>query len=375
MNYIWLLFLMLPDGRVSPVEKEFKIVGYAASWSLEVQNIQFDKLTHVNYAFVLPTASGGLTAVENPFGLGEVVSRARANGGKVRCQTGLSGGEPLSLFALLLLGLLLARLRGSGAPGRARRRPWFVAGWFLAGCGAAPGSPEISFSERPLFVADPQVQLPRMLDWRNHEGNYTTPIRDQNGCYGCYADAVVATMESLIEITRQQPDLNPDLSEQHIVSCIGADGCSGWATAEEALSFVEKAGGVASEGDFPYRASNVACSKLPVDWKTRSYKLVKWERVAKDTESIKQRLLQGPIIVKINLYADFSSYAGGVYKHAWGGTDSYHFVVIVGYNDDEQCFLVKNDWGTDWGEDTYGVTGEKGWVRIGYGESDRKSVV
>ncbi|HEY0706938.1 MAG TPA: glycosyl hydrolase family 18 protein [Polyangia bacterium] len=44
-----------PDG--------FKVVGYFASWSGGVEHVQWDLLTHVNFAFVVPTRDGGLEPV------------------------------------------------------------------------------------------------------------------------------------------------------------------------------------------------------------------------------------------------------------------------------------------------------------------------
>lgn len=32
-----------------------------------------------------------------------------------------------------------------------------------------------------------------------------------------------------------------------------------------------------------------------------------------------------------------------------------HCVVAVGYQDDKQCFIVRNSWGSDWGMDGYCV--------------------
>jgi chitinase len=66
---------VLPNG--------FKSVGYMPSWAGSATAIQYAKLTHVNYAFVLPTASGGLTAVENPGKLQQIVSLGHAANTKV----------------------------------------------------------------------------------------------------------------------------------------------------------------------------------------------------------------------------------------------------------------------------------------------------
>ena len=57
---------------VAPVAAEaavlpnnFKSVGYMPSWAGSATAIQYSKLTHVNYSFVLPNANGSLTGVDN----------------------------------------------------------------------------------------------------------------------------------------------------------------------------------------------------------------------------------------------------------------------------------------------------------------------
>jgi chitinase len=67
---------------------QFKVVGYMPSWAGNVSDIQFSKLTHVNYAFVLPTSTGGLTAVEGPAKLQSLVSSGHNNNVKVMIAVG-----------------------------------------------------------------------------------------------------------------------------------------------------------------------------------------------------------------------------------------------------------------------------------------------
>jgi GH18 family chitinase/chitodextrinase len=67
---------------------QFKVIGYVPSWSGDVNAVQYSKLTHINYAFVLPTASGGLQSVDNPGKLQSLVSLAHANGVKVLISVG-----------------------------------------------------------------------------------------------------------------------------------------------------------------------------------------------------------------------------------------------------------------------------------------------
>ncbi len=48
------------------------------------------------------------------------------------------------------------------------------------------------------------------------------------------------------------------------------------------------------------------------------------------------------------------------YKYASGYLAGYHAIIIVGYNNSGQYFIVKNSWGTGWGE--------QGYFRIAYSE-------
>jgi chitinase len=67
---------------------QFKVIGYLPSWSGDVGSVQYSKLTHINYAFILPTATGGLYGNDNPSKLQSLVSTAHANGVKVLISIG-----------------------------------------------------------------------------------------------------------------------------------------------------------------------------------------------------------------------------------------------------------------------------------------------
>ncbi|MEV4811019.1 glycosyl hydrolase family 18 protein [Micromonospora avicenniae] len=66
----------------------FKSVGYMPSWSGSVTSVQYSKLTHINYAFVLPNSNGTLRAVENPSKLSQLVSLGHSNNVKVSIAIG-----------------------------------------------------------------------------------------------------------------------------------------------------------------------------------------------------------------------------------------------------------------------------------------------
>ncbi len=67
-----------------------RVVGYFPTWSGSPDQLQYSGLTHVMYAFLLPTASGGLTAIpaSGDARLADLVRRAHGSGVKVLVSVG-----------------------------------------------------------------------------------------------------------------------------------------------------------------------------------------------------------------------------------------------------------------------------------------------
>ncbi|MFA6584809.1 MAG: C1 family peptidase, partial [Elusimicrobiaceae bacterium] len=53
-------------------------------------------------------------------------------------------------------------------------------------------------------------------------------------------------------------------------------------------------------------------------------------------------------------------YKSGVYSYTSGKKLGGHAILLVGYSDSGQFFIVKNSWGEDWGE--------KGYFKIAYSQ-------
>lgn len=66
----------------------FRIIGYVTDWDTIVDRVQFDKLTHINYAFLLPKEDGTFASLANAWKLKDVVTRAHAANGKVLISVG-----------------------------------------------------------------------------------------------------------------------------------------------------------------------------------------------------------------------------------------------------------------------------------------------
>ena len=68
---------------------DFKVVGYYPSWEPDsLQSVDFGILTHVCYAFAIPTADGSLRDLENPDTAQALIRSAHENGAKVLLSVG-----------------------------------------------------------------------------------------------------------------------------------------------------------------------------------------------------------------------------------------------------------------------------------------------
>jgi chitinase len=72
--------VVLPNG--------FKSVGYMPSWAGSVTSVQYAKLTHINYSFVLPNANGTLQPIENTAKLQQLVTLGHQNNVRVSLAVG-----------------------------------------------------------------------------------------------------------------------------------------------------------------------------------------------------------------------------------------------------------------------------------------------
>jgi uncharacterized protein (TIGR03437 family) len=218
----------------------------------------------------------------------------------------------------------------------------------------------------PMALQAPS--LPERLDWRNNGGNFVTPVRDQGSCGGCWSFSAAGALESYIMISNQTPGLSLDLAEQILVSCCKEcsewlGGCvGGWP--HIAAEFLREKG-LAPESCYPFTQSDGECSDACPDWQSSSQKVVDWNWVttpnkASNVEALKNALYaHGPLSVSMAVYSDFSYYHGGIYKRTSSWLTGYHAVVLVGYDDQDQYFIMKNSWGPD-------TWGESGYMRISY---------
>ena len=211
-------------------------------------------------------------------------------------------------------------------------------------------------SEYPIAVAGKPSKLPKEFDWRDNNGNWVTPVRDQERgkCGSCWAFATVAQLESLILISESTPGVNLDLSEQFLLSCDMSNNACAGGNLYNAYNFIRDTG-TPDEGCFLYSATNGSCESRCSDWASRVRRIDGWSRFTGTIDKIKEAVYKnGPLSCGFIVYEDFYSYDSGCYEHVkrTGPYLGMHAVCIVGWTADG-CWIVKNSFGADWGDVGY----------------------
>lgn len=231
--------------------------------------------------------------------------------------------------------------------------------------GAVPIDPLDVHPDQIITFTSIEQTLPDSFDWRDNSGNWVTSVKDQGQCGSCWAFSALGQVEAWWKIQNGDVLLDIDLSEQALLACSRAGNCEEGGSVWRSLEYITREG-IPLERDLPYQArSNVPCSDVKPDWQERAVTIPGWGYVTwgeSNVENIKNAVSRHPLSVSFEVFADFYSYAGGVYEHVFGESSGWHAVVIVGWNDREQSWIVKNSWGESWGD--------KGYFRIKWNNSN-----
>ncbi len=220
---------------------------------------------------------------------------------------------------------------------------------------------------------------PAVVDWRSRWGwPWITTIRDQNGCEACWVFGAVGLVESMVRI---EHCVWPWISEGDVHKGIGATCCQ-CGNAENALDWMRN-NAAADPGCYAWPVTASGCTgcggtgggpydavayNATSDRSGRSVRIPSYTHVGSVADQKTWLDTVGPLVCGMSVWTDFFYYGTGVYhKQATIGgqpnkKEGGHIMLVVGYDDTLNCWIVKNSWGLGWGD--------AGYVRIGYGEVD-----
>lgn len=206
----------------------------------------------------------------------------------------------------------------------------------------------------------PNITLPKEFDWRKHDA--VTEVKNQGMCGSCWAFSTTGNIEGVYAAKNKKL---VSLSEQELVDCDTVDsGCGGGLMTNAFETIISKlGGGLESETDYPYKGAHKSCHMNTSEIRVQIQSYVNVSR--DETDMAKFLVDNGPLAIAINANA-MQFYFGGV-SHPLkflckGGMDNLdHGVLIVGYgvhitkylHKVQPYWLIKNSWGTHWGEQGY----------------------
>ncbi|KAL4445563.1 hypothetical protein ABPG74_004637 [Tetrahymena malaccensis] len=199
-----------------------------------------------------------------------------------------------------------------------------------------------------LQQAPQNYQIPDSKDWR--VSGAVTPVKNQGSCGSCWAFAASGVMESFNYIQYGQLK---SFSEQQLVDCATPNrgynsyGCQG-GYPEEALSY-SKNFGILQSNEYPYVGFQGNCKvQQPT---TTGYYPKEFGQLTNTIENLKWGISFSPISVLVDA-TNWSSYGSGVFNNCDPYVRINHAVLAVGY-DRQGNWIIKNSWGTQWGQSGY----------------------
>ncbi|CAN0913594.1 Senescence-specific cysteine protease SAG39 [Linum grandiflorum] len=202
------------------------------------------------------------------------------------------------------------------------------------------------------FKYENVTDVPSKMDWRTKGA--VTPVKDQGQCGSCWAFSAIGATEGLNQLTTGKL---VSLSEQELVDCDrkGVDqGCNG-GEMENAFEFIINNHGITSESNYPYQAIDGTCNANKEG--SHIAQITGYQKVPANSEAaLLKAVANQPISVSVDAGdGKFMFYSSGVFTGDCG-TNLDHGVTAVGYGQTKngtKYWLVKNSWGSTWGEKGY----------------------
>ena len=208
---------------------------------------------------------------------------------------------------------------------------------------------------------------------RNIAGvNYLSSIRNQHlpvYCGSCWAFSATSSITDRMRIATKNAWPEHELSPQVLINCATGNDCNG-GDPFDAFYYMRDSG-IPDETCQNYEAKNGECNAkgicrdchgfnvddgcFSVSNFTKYY-VDEIGYVSGEEDMMKEIYARGPIVCGIADPDSFKKYSGGIYKDESGATDVSHAISVVGWGEEngEKYWIIRNSWGTYWGENGFG---------------------
>ena len=205
-------------------------------------------------------------------------------------------------------------------------------------------------SQASVLATTQLAGTPSSYDLRTF--GYVTAVRNQGNCGSCWAFGSYGSLESWLLMNAAE---TWDLSENNLKNCNGFDvgTCETGGNEDMSTAYLTRWSGPVSEADDPYHDYDESCSSGKVCQKY--VENVLWFSTAND---IKNALMTyGGMCV--SMYMSSAYYNPSDYTYYYSGSSSAnHAVTLIGWDDSKVvtgapgngAWLIKNSWGTGWGD-------------------------
>jgi len=211
--------------------------------------------------------------------------------------------------------------------------------------------------------------LPSSYDWRNVSGkSYVTVTRNQHlpqYCGACWSFATTSALSDRIRIKQEFPEVN--LAPQVLLNCLSGSSCDGGdPTAAYEYMYAK---GIPDETCAPYEAIDLECTPENickncafdldnpeakcVAQPTYNTYFVEEHGVINGTDAMMAEIYErGPIACGMSVTSAFEAYTGGIFTNPTGSGEINHEISVVGWGEENnvQYWIVRNSWGTYFGE-------------------------
>jgi len=180
-------------------------------------------------------------------------------------------------------------------------------------------------------------------------------VKNQGQCGSCWSFATNANIEGNNFVTNGEL---VSLSEQQLVDCDKRDnGCGGGLPSNAYKDLISGETGLELETAYPYNAEEGTCH---TDKSLMKVYLSSWVPISSDETDIANALMKyGPLAIGINA-GPMQMYSSGI-ADPWfcNPTGLDHGVALVAFGTESGTFgdkpywVIKNSWGTGWGEEGF----------------------